>query len=144
MTRSGTWLASAAVIALTVGVTSRADLPTKHELPLPQGSIIIAEEHDEEISGFCIGRSAMRGTDHLPNGRSLRLAGGFGISLARRRRHGSIRALKERHRPALLLAIRLPRDGSVTQRGRVDDRQRSRGGPVGADRGRHGHIFRPG
>jgi hypothetical protein len=44
MTRSGTWLASAAVIALTVGVTSRADLPTKHELPLPQGSIIIAAE----------------------------------------------------------------------------------------------------
>ena len=44
MTRSGTWLASAAVISLTVGVTSRADLPTKHELPLPQGSIIIAAE----------------------------------------------------------------------------------------------------
>jgi hypothetical protein len=44
MTRSGHWLASAAVVALTLGVTSRADLPTEHELPLPQGSIIIAAE----------------------------------------------------------------------------------------------------
>lgn len=44
MTRSGTWLASAAVIALTIGVTSRADLPTEHELPLPPGSMIVAAE----------------------------------------------------------------------------------------------------
>ena len=44
MTRSGTWLASAAVIALTIGVTSRADLPTERELPLPPGSIIVAAE----------------------------------------------------------------------------------------------------
>lgn len=44
MTRSGTWLSSAAVIALTIGVTSRADLPTERELPLPPGSIIVAAE----------------------------------------------------------------------------------------------------
>ena len=44
MTRSGTWLASAAVIALTIGVTSRADMPTEHELPLPPGSMIVAAE----------------------------------------------------------------------------------------------------
>jgi hypothetical protein len=42
MTQSTTWLASAAVIALTLGVTSRADVPMEKELPLPPGSIIIA------------------------------------------------------------------------------------------------------
>jgi hypothetical protein len=44
MTRSGTWLASAAVIALTVGVTSRADVPTEREFPLPPDSLIVAAE----------------------------------------------------------------------------------------------------
>lgn len=44
MTRSGTWLASAAVVALTLGVTSRADLPTERERPLPPGSMIVAAE----------------------------------------------------------------------------------------------------
>lgn len=44
MTRSGTWLASAAVIALTVGVTSRADVPAERETPLPPESIIVAAE----------------------------------------------------------------------------------------------------
>ena len=45
MTRAGTVLASAAVIALTVGITSRADVPTEQELPLPPGSIIVAAEN---------------------------------------------------------------------------------------------------
>jgi hypothetical protein len=44
MTRSGTWLASAAVIALTIGVTSRADVPTEKEFPLPADSIIVAAQ----------------------------------------------------------------------------------------------------
>ena len=78
MTRSGTWLASAAVIALTVGVTSRADLPTKHELPLPQGSIIIAVpaaapvtalvEADKShiVPGAVLALSLMSGPDGRP------------------------------------------------------------------------------
>jgi len=44
MTRSGTWLASAAVIALTIGVTSRADIPADRDRPLPPDSIIVAAE----------------------------------------------------------------------------------------------------
>jgi hypothetical protein len=51
MTRSGTWLASAAVIALTIGVTSRADLPTERDLPLPPDSLIVAAEDSAAATG---------------------------------------------------------------------------------------------
>jgi len=42
MTKTSTLIASAAVIALTLGVTSRADVPTKKESILPPGAIIVA------------------------------------------------------------------------------------------------------
>jgi hypothetical protein len=51
MTRSGTWLASAAVIALTIGVTSRADIPTEVETPLPPESIIVAADDSAADAG---------------------------------------------------------------------------------------------
>ena len=35
MTQARTWMASAAVIALTLGVTSRADIPAKKRTPAP-------------------------------------------------------------------------------------------------------------
>jgi hypothetical protein len=44
MTCSGTWLASAAAIALTLGAISHADIPTEKERPLPPGSVIIAQD----------------------------------------------------------------------------------------------------
>ena len=44
MTKTSTLIASAAVIALTLGVTSRADVPTKKELILPPGVIIVAAD----------------------------------------------------------------------------------------------------
>jgi hypothetical protein len=51
MTRSRTWLASAAVIALTVGVTSRADLSMEPEWPRPPGSVIIAADDSAAAAG---------------------------------------------------------------------------------------------
>ena len=51
MTRSATWLASATVIALTLGVTSRADVPGEKELPLPHGSIILAADDSAPAAG---------------------------------------------------------------------------------------------
>lgn len=51
MTRSGTWFASAAMIALTVGVTSRADIPTQRESPLPPESIIVAADDSAPAAG---------------------------------------------------------------------------------------------
>ena len=47
MTKTSTLIASAAVIALTLGVTSRADVPTKKELILPPGAIIVAADQDQ-------------------------------------------------------------------------------------------------
>ena len=44
MTKTSTLIASAAVIALTLGVTSRADVPTKKESILPPGVIIVAAD----------------------------------------------------------------------------------------------------
>ena len=44
MTKTSTLIASAAVIALTLGVTSRADVPTKKESILPPGAIIVAAD----------------------------------------------------------------------------------------------------
>jgi hypothetical protein len=44
MTHTGTMLASAAVIALTVGITSRADVPSEREAPLPPEYMIIAAD----------------------------------------------------------------------------------------------------
>ena len=44
MTKTSTLIASAAVIALTLGVTSRADVSTKKELILPPGAIIVAAD----------------------------------------------------------------------------------------------------
>jgi hypothetical protein len=46
MTQANTLIASAAVIALTLGITSRADTPTETETPLPLGSMIIAAGDD--------------------------------------------------------------------------------------------------
>jgi len=51
MTPSGTWLASAAVIALTIGVTSRADVPADTSRPLPPGSFIVAADDREAATG---------------------------------------------------------------------------------------------
>jgi hypothetical protein len=51
MTRSGTGLASAAVIALTMGVVSRADLPAESETRLPPESIILAAEDGAADAG---------------------------------------------------------------------------------------------
>jgi hypothetical protein len=58
MTRSGPWLASAAVIALTMGVTSRADVPTESDRPLPPGSFVVATGNGVEA-----GRSEERAQD---------------------------------------------------------------------------------
>ena len=44
MTKNSTLIASAAVIALTLGVTSRADVPARPESILPPGAIIIAAD----------------------------------------------------------------------------------------------------
>ena len=44
MTKTSTLIASAAVIALTLGVTSRADVPTEKESILPPGVIIVAAD----------------------------------------------------------------------------------------------------
>ncbi len=53
MTKTSTLIASAAVIALTLGVTSRADVPTEKESILPPGAIIVAadEAQPETYSG---------------------------------------------------------------------------------------------
>ncbi|MFO7477355.1 MAG: hypothetical protein R6X03_03225 [Methyloceanibacter sp.] len=51
MTRSGHWLASAAVIALTLGVTSRADIPAERDFPLPPDAIILAAEDSAAGAG---------------------------------------------------------------------------------------------
>jgi hypothetical protein len=50
MTRSGIWLPSAAVIALTVGITSRADVVTEMDRPLPPGSFIVAADNAAETA----------------------------------------------------------------------------------------------
>jgi hypothetical protein len=44
MTKTSTLIASAAVIALTLGVTSRADVPIEKESILPPGAIIVAAD----------------------------------------------------------------------------------------------------
>jgi hypothetical protein len=44
MTKTSTLIASAAVIALTLGVTSRVDEPTEKEPTLPPGAIIVAAD----------------------------------------------------------------------------------------------------
>jgi len=44
MTKTSTLIATAAVIALTLGVTSRADAPTEKESILPPGAIIVAAD----------------------------------------------------------------------------------------------------
>jgi hypothetical protein len=51
MTHANTLIASAAVIALTLGITSRADTPTETETPLPLGSMIIAAGDDAATAG---------------------------------------------------------------------------------------------
>jgi len=43
MTRSATWFASAAVLALTAGITSPADVSPEFDRPLPPGSFLMAE-----------------------------------------------------------------------------------------------------
>ena len=68
MTKTSTLIASAAVIALTLGVTSRADVPTKKELILPPGAIIVAadEAQPENTQGSAkMGEEAgtQQGTD---------------------------------------------------------------------------------
>ena len=44
MSQARTLLASAAVIALTMGITSRADQPTDVDRPLPPGSFLVATD----------------------------------------------------------------------------------------------------
>ncbi len=44
MTKTSTLIASVGVIALTLGVTSRADVPTEKESTLPPGVITIAAD----------------------------------------------------------------------------------------------------
>jgi hypothetical protein len=51
MTHSATWLTSAAVIALALGVTSRADIPAEKADPLPLGSTIIAADDTAPAAG---------------------------------------------------------------------------------------------
>ena len=68
MTKTSTLIASAAVIALTLGVTSRADVPTEKELILPPGAIIVAadEAQPENTQGSAkMGEEAgtQQGTD---------------------------------------------------------------------------------
>jgi hypothetical protein len=68
MTKTSTLIASAAVIALTLGVTSRADVPTKKESILPPGAIIVAadEAQPENTQGSAkMGEEAgtQQGTD---------------------------------------------------------------------------------
>jgi hypothetical protein len=69
MTKTSTLIASAAVIALTLGVTSRADVPTEKESILPPGAIIVAadEAQPENTQGSAkMGEEAgtQQGTDH--------------------------------------------------------------------------------
>ena len=68
MTKTSTLIASAAVIALTLGVTSRADVPTEKESILPPGAIIVAadEAQPENTQGSAkMGEEAgtQQGTD---------------------------------------------------------------------------------
>ena len=58
MTQSSTLIASAAVIALTLGVTSRADLPTGNEPALPLGTMIIAADEAQPAAGQAEGGEA--------------------------------------------------------------------------------------
>jgi hypothetical protein len=51
MTQASTLIASAAVIALTLGVTSRADVPTESEPTLPLGTMIIAADDTQPTAG---------------------------------------------------------------------------------------------
>lgn len=51
MTHTGTMLASAAVIALTVGITSRADLRTEPAAPPPLDHMIIATDDTAPQAG---------------------------------------------------------------------------------------------
>jgi hypothetical protein len=51
MTCSATWLTSAAVLALTLGVTSRADVPAHKELFSPPGNIVLAAEDSAPVAG---------------------------------------------------------------------------------------------
>ncbi len=44
MTKTNTLFAGAAVIALTLGITSRADVPTDQDLTLPPGAIVVAAD----------------------------------------------------------------------------------------------------
>ena len=68
MTKTSTLIATAAVIALTLGVTSRADVPTEKESILPPGAIIVAadEAQPENTQGSAkMGEEAgtQQGTD---------------------------------------------------------------------------------
>jgi hypothetical protein len=68
MTKTSTLIASAAVIALTLGVTSRADVSTEKESILPPGAIIVAadEAQPENTQGSAkMGEEAgtQQGTD---------------------------------------------------------------------------------
>jgi hypothetical protein len=71
MTRSGPWLASAALIALTIGITSRVDLPTETQRPLPPGSFTVAagdtaaEAGQTEQSGANLGATSERDTSKI-------------------------------------------------------------------------------
>jgi hypothetical protein len=47
MRKTSTLIASAGVIALTLGVTSRADVPTEKESTLPPGAITIAADEPQ-------------------------------------------------------------------------------------------------
>jgi len=51
MTKTSTLIATAAVIALTLGVTSRADVPTEKESILPPGAIIVAADEAQPAGG---------------------------------------------------------------------------------------------
>ena len=69
MTKTSTLIASAAVIALTLGVTSRADVSTEKESILPPGAIIVAadEAQPENTQGSAkMGEEAgtQQGTDN--------------------------------------------------------------------------------
>lgn len=51
MTQANLLVASAAVIALTLGVTSRADAPKEIDAPLPLGTLIIAADDMQPAAG---------------------------------------------------------------------------------------------
>lgn len=51
MTQANLLVASAAVIALTLGVTSRADAPKEIDAPLPLGTLIIAADDMQPAVG---------------------------------------------------------------------------------------------